>query len=179
MLFVIRRSQLRPWSNPVHAGNPRLFGAKVGGLFYFFTQYQTFRAAISHSTPTNATKRHSFCCVRRGFLFGSFRGCPAQRNKISVIVAFVFLTLSSLPEMVPNKHITCRPRVSTHFPPGLGPSSPEFGFQLLVRHSVDHGYMNIVMVQCPSHPVNIAVFLHQLTGVYLASGVRRYVLRKP
>lgn len=49
----------------------------------------------------------------------------------------------------------------------------------LISHSVNQGDTVIGMVERPLHPVEVAVFLHQLHGVDFAHGVRPDVSRNP
>ena len=100
----------------------------------------------------------------------------AQSQQNNGFVSFAYQTVYSFRQIVPDKHITSRPVLSTHFTTGAGPSAPIFGLQLLIGHSINHGHMNIIMIQCPPHSVKIAVLLHKFTGVYLACGVRSNVL---
>ena len=108
-----RRLTMRQLStNPHHhiAGGPN-----IGYLI--LRQMRRHPGGIWPKTPANATKpiillRSSGLFIRQGF------GCPAQRNKITVVVAFAFRDPAFLLSVVLIVGYHKPPSMSTRFSPG-------------------------------------------------------------
>ena len=83
---------------------------------------------------------------------------------------------ASFRQMLPDKDITSRPGLSTLTPPGFRPAASVFCLQLCVRHGVEHGHANIVVIHGPLDPLDIAVLLQKFNGIHLSHRVWSDVL---
>ena len=91
----------------------------------------------------------------------------ARSQQNNGFVSFAYLTLFLLSQIVQNQCITSPPQMSTLFPSGGSPAALVFGFQLLICQRIDQRYAVAAVIQSAANFCDVAVFLHQIHGIYL------------